>query len=174
MSQEVSQGSTRLVFEITTRGIIGLRGAALTLSKGTAVLSSVFLKYDKVLGFNQKLRKGVVIASDAGVATTFGLAVAQDKGETFIRPQTSVYAGMIVGTNARDEDLDVNVAKEKKLSNVRSVGEAAILLSPHVNLSLEQCLGFLEDDELLEITPKNLRLRKKILDQSKRYKSSKN
>lgn len=174
LSQEETHGMTRLTFEITTRGLIGLRGTALTLSKGTAVISSLFTRYDKMGSTGQKLRKGVVIASDNGVATSYGLAVAQDKGTTFIGPQTQVYVGMIVGTNARDEDMEVNVAREKKLSNVRSVGETAVMISPHLNMSLEQCLGFLEDDELLEVTPKSLRLRKKVLDSTKRYRSSKN
>lgn len=166
-------GDVRLVFKITTRGILGLRGQLMTLSKGTAVVSSSFLGYEEVAGNIQKLRKGVLIASESGTATGYGLATAQDKGPAFIAPGGTVYGGMIVGINARDEDLEINVTREKKLSNVRSVGETAVILTPPVILSLEQCLGFLEDDELLEITPKNLRLRKKILNHTLRYRSQK-
>ncbi|HSX39967.1 MAG TPA: translational GTPase TypA [Candidatus Saccharimonadales bacterium] len=170
--EEVSSNITRLIFEITTRELLGLRGTILTLSKGTAVMSSMFLRYEKSAKSGQQLRKGVLLASATGKAAAYGLNVAQDKGPVFVAPQTMVYEGMIVGINARDTDLEVNVCKEKQLSNVRSVGEDAIILSPPVIMSLEQCLGFLEDDELLEITPKNLRLRKKILTATMRARAN--
>ncbi len=174
LQEEISSDTTRLVFEITTRGILGLRGALLTLSKGTAITSSVYLRNDPIGSQMQKLRKGVIIASNTGKAVPYGLVTAQTKGPTFISPQTMVYEGMIVGLNGRDEDIEVNVCKEKQLTNNRSVGEEGIILTPPVEMSLEQCLGFLEDDELLEITPESLRLRKKILDTNARRKASKN
>lgn len=169
--EDVTSKVTRLTFEITTRGILGLRGALLTLSKGTAICSSSFVRNDVMGAQLQKLRKGVVIASMNGKAVAYGLVSAHDKGDVFIPPQTMVYAGMIVGLNGRDEDLEINVCKEKQLTNNRSVGEDGIILPPPVDMSLEQYLGFLEDDELLEITPTSLRLRKKVLDATQRRRT---
>lgn len=173
LQEDLTDTSTRLIFEITTRGILGLRGTLLTLSKGTALVNSVYLRHEKAGAPISKLRKGVITASSTGKAVSYGLVVAHDKGPVFIAPQTMVYQGMIVGLNARDEDMEVNVCREKQLTNNRSVGEEGIVLPPHVEMSLEQCLGFLEDDELLEITPLSLRLRKKILDPTQRYRMSK-
>ncbi len=170
--EELTSQSTRLIFEITTRGILGLRGTLMTLSKGTAVSNSTFIRFEKISSQIQKLRKGVVIASNAGKAAPYGLVSAHDKGPVFVGPQTMVYVGMIVGLNGRDEDIEVNVCREKQLTNNRSQGEDTLFLPPHVELSLEQMLSFLEDDELLEITPKSLRLRKKILDATKRRRSA--
>lgn len=170
--EEISSESTRLIFEITTRGILGLRGTLLTLTKGTAITSSIFIRNDKLGAQMQKLRKGVIIASQTGKAVPYGLVSAHDKGPVFVGPQTQVYMGMIVGINGRDEDVEVNVCKEKQLTNNRSVGEEGIILPPPLEMSLEQMLGFLEDDELLEITPANLRLRKKILDATMRRRAS--
>ena len=161
--EDISDQSIRLIFEITTRGILGLRSALLTLSKGTAIMSSTFLRTAKKGGQIAKLRKGVLIASTPGKAVPYGLVSAHEKGAVFIAPQAIVYAGMIVGMNGRDEDLELNVCKEKQLTNNRSVGEEGIFLPPPLEMSLEQQLGFLEDDELLEITPESLRLRKKVL-----------
>lgn len=172
--EELTPNTSRLVFEISTRGLLGLRNILLSLTKGTAITSSMFLRYEVFQGVIQKLRKGVLIASDTGKAATYGLRVAQDKGPVFIDPQTQVYKGMIIGINGTDSDLEINVCKEKQLTNNRSVGEDAIFLKPSVTLSLEQALGFLEDDELLEITPKNLRLRKKILDATQRMRAARN
>lgn len=169
---ENSDGSARLVFEITTRGLLGLRNQLLTLSKGTAVLNSLFVRYDKVGTAIPKLRNGVLISATTGKAVAYGLNNAQARGAVFISPQTEVYEGMIVGLNARDEDIEINVCKEKKLTNVRSSGaDDAILLTTPTVLSLEQALDFLEEDELLEATPKSLRLRKKLLTVNERSKS---
>ena len=172
--EELSANITRLVFEITTRELLGLRGTILTLSKGTAVISSIFLRYDKAQSASQKLRKGVLLASETGKAASYGLNIAQEKGPVFIAAQIPVYEGMIVGLNGRETDLEINVCKEKQLTNNRSVGENAIILTPPTIMSLEQCLGFLEDDELLEITPQNLRLRKKILNAAMRARANRN
>ncbi len=170
--EELTTESTRLVFEIATKGILGLRSVLLTLSKGTAVLSSMFVRYAKMGPPMPKLRKGAVIASHNGKAVPYGLVSAHDKGPVFIGPQTQVYQGMIVGLNGRDEDLEVNVCKEKQLTNNRSVGEEGITIPPPVDMSLEQYLGLIENDELLEITPIALRLRKKILDPNLRRRAA--
>ncbi len=162
---ENSDGTTRLIFEISTRGTLGLRNQLLTLSRGTAVMNSLFLRFEPYTGAIPRLRNGVLIASDAGKAVTYGLNIAQGRGVVFVAPQTQVYAGMIVGLNSRDEDIDINVCKEKKLTNTRASGsDDTLQLTPPTIFSLEQSLDFLEDDELLEVTPVSLRLRKKYLD----------
>lgn len=166
-----SDGSTHLVFEITTRGLIGLRSQLLTASRGTAVMNSQFLRYEKIGNSLPQLRNGVLISSDSGKAFSYGLNIAQGRGTVFIGPQAEVYEGMVIGLNTREEDIEINVTKEKRLSNMRSKGaDEAIILTPPTVMSLEQCLDFLEDDELLEITPKSLRLRKKILNSTQRGK----
>jgi len=175
VSQEDNEDSTtRLVFEITTRGLLGLRNQLLTLSRGTAVMSSIFLRYDPIGLSIPRMRNGTLISSENGKAVAYGLNNAQKRGIVFIEVQTQVYKGMIVGLNSRESDLDINVTKEKKLTNVRASGsDDAISLTPPTILSLEQGLDFLEDDELLEITPKSLRLRKKFLDANLRVKAKK-
>lgn len=170
--EETNENETRLVFEISTRGLLGLQNQLLTLSKGTAVMNSMFLRYEPLGAPIPKLRNGVLIASEAGKAVTYGLDIAQGRGITFIEPQTQVYAGEIVGQNARDDDIEINVTKEKKQTNVRAASsDFATILTPATILSLEQSLDFLEDDELLEITPKSLRLRKRILNSTERKRS---
>ncbi len=172
--EENSDGSSRVVFEITTRGLLGLRNQLLTLSKGTAILNSLFLRFDPVSGSIPKLRNGVLIASETGKAVGYGLNVAQGRGNTFIGPQFEVYEGMIIGLNSREDDMEINVCKEKKLTNVRASGsDDALTLTPPIIMSLEQCLDFLEEDELLEVTPKNLRLRKKQLNPTLRARAAK-
>ena len=169
-----SDGSIRLRFEITTRAMLGLRNQLLTLSKGTAVLNSLFLRYTPLTGTLPKIRNGVLITSENGRAMTYGLNNAQGRGITFIPPGTEVYRGMIIGLNSREEDIDMNVTKEKQLTNIRAAsGDMATILTPPTLMSLEECLDFLEDDELLEVTPKSLRLRKKILDPQLRNKDRK-
>ncbi len=171
--EENTDGSTRMIFEISTRGLLGLRNALLTQSRGTAVMNSLFLRYEPVGAPIPKLRSGVLLASEAGKAVTYGLNIAQGRGMTFIPPGTEIYEGMVVGLNSREDDIEINVSKERKLTNVRSNAEIATILTPHIILSLEQCLDFLEDDELLEVTPKSLRLRKKILNANQRARSKK-
>ncbi|HAI62640.1 MAG: Small GTP-binding protein [candidate division WWE3 bacterium GW2011_GWF2_41_45] len=170
--EELTSASSRLTFEIATRGILGLRSVLLTLSKGTAILSSMFVRYEKMGHAIPKLRKGAIVASHSGKAVPHGLVPAHEKGPVFIGPQTMVYQGMIVGLNGRDEDVEVNVCKEKQLTNNRSSGENGITIPPPVEMSLEQYLGLLEDDELLEITPESLKLRKKILDPTVRRRTA--
>jgi len=171
---ENSDNTTRLIFEISTRGLLGLRNQMMTLSKGTAVLNALFLRFEPIGSAIPKLRNGVLVASESGRALTYGLNIAQGRGITFIPPQTQVYEGMIIGLNAKDEDIVINVTKEKKQTNVRaSNSDFSIILTPATILSLEQSLDFLEDDELLEVTPKSLRLRKRILDSGVRSKMNK-
>ncbi len=166
-------GSTRLLFEIPTRGLLGLRNQVLTLSRGTGILNSLFIRWEPLGAPIPKLRNGVLIASESGVAVAYGIENAQERGITFISPQTPVYEGMIVGLHQRENDLEMNITKEKKLTNVRSNAEIATVLTPPTTLSLEQSLDFLEDDELLEVTPKNLRLRKKFLNATERARGRK-
>ncbi|KKQ92910.1 MAG: Small GTP-binding protein [candidate division CPR2 bacterium GW2011_GWC1_39_9] len=172
--EENADSTTRLIFEISTRGLLGLRNQLLTLSRGTAIMNSLFLRFQPVGAPIPKLRNGALIASEAGKAVAYGLNNTQARGTVFINPQTQVYEGMIVGLNARDGDLEINVCKEKKLTNVRAASsdEAINLTTPTV-LSLEQSLDFLEDDELLEVTPKHLRLRKKFLNATARVRAKK-
>ena len=165
-------GNTHLEYKIPVKNLLGFRSQFLTLTKGTGVVNTSFHGYEPALEFNTKLRNGVLIASDSGTATLNGLEVAQGRGVTFIYPGTKVYEGMIIGLNTRSEDIEINVVKEKTLTNVRSGNDArGILLSPPKILSLEEALTFIEGDELLEVTPKNLRLRKRILKKDLRYKS---
>ena len=137
-------------------------------------MNSLFMRFAPVGDAIPKLRNGVLVASEGGKALTYGLNIAQGRGTTFILPQTEVYEGMVIGLNSKDEDIVINVTKEKKQTNVRSSNsDFAIILTPPTVLSLEQSLDFLEDDELLEVTPKNLRLRKKVLNSGQRAKLSK-
>jgi GTP-binding protein len=172
---ENSDGTTRLIFEISTRGTLGLRNVLLTASKGTAVTNSLFLRFDATGSTIPQLRNGVLIAFENGKALSYGLNIAQQRGTTFIVPGTEVYAGMIVGLNSRGEDMEINVTKSKNLTNVRAASaDFIIVLTPPTIFSLEQCIDFLEEDELLEVTPKSLRLRKKILNSANRYRAQKN
>lgn len=169
-----SETTTRLEFEITTKNMLGLRNVLLTASKGSTVMNSIFLKYVPLTPAIPKLRNGVLIAFSGGKAVSYGLNIAQQRGITFIEPGTEIYPGMIVGLNSREDDLEINVAKEKQLTNMRaSSADMITVLTPPTKMSLEQSLDFLEDDELLEITPLNLRLRKKILDSTARIKARK-
>lgn len=168
----MSDGTSRCVFEISTRGLLGLRNQLLTLSRGTAVANSLFLRFEPVGASIPRLRNGVLIASEDGKAVTYGLDNAQGRGITFIEPQTQVYKGMIVGLNSRESDIEINVTKEKHLTNIRAASsDMTTILTPPTILTLEQCIDFLEDDELLEVTPKSLRLRKKILDPTLRSRA---
>jgi GTP-binding protein len=157
-------GRVRMEFEVPSRGLIGFRSEFLTDTKGTGLLNSMFLRWGEWAGeFNNRIN-GALVADRAGKATSYALYNLQERGELFARPGTEVYEGMIIGKNARAVDLDVNVTKEKKLTNMRaSTADEAIRLVPFKDLSLEQALEFINDDELVEITPKTIRLRKKAL-----------
>ena len=165
-------GSTRLEFLIPARGLIGYRGEFMTDTKGTGVLNTIFEGYGPYKGDIQYRKQGSLIAFEAGEAITYGLFNAQERGTLFIGPGEKVYAGMVIGQNGKAEDIELNVCKTKKLTNTRSssADEALKLTTPRV-LSLEQCLEFIDTDELLEITPKSLRIRKKILDPTLRKRA---
>lgn len=162
--EEQADGTTRLTFHIPTRGLLGLRNQLLTISRGTAVMNTIFLRYEAMGAPIPKLRNGVLIASQSGKAVAYGLANAQERGQTFILPQTEIYEGMIIGLHLREQDIEINATKEKQLTNIRSSNsDISVALTPPTIFSLEQSIDFLEDDELLEVTPKSLRLRKKLL-----------
>jgi GTP-binding protein len=166
------QGNVRLEYDIPTRGLIGFRNAFLTLTQGNGAMSSMLTDYSPWLGPIGIARNGALIASEAGVSVTYGLNNAQQRGQTFIEPGIPVYEGMIVGLNARPDDLVVNVCKEKKATNIRSsTSDIAVRLSPIVDLSLEQSLDFINNDELVEVTPQNVRLRKRLLTQHDRARA---
>jgi GTP-binding protein len=162
-------GNVRLEYDIPTRGLIGFRNAFLTLTKGNGAMSSLLKSFEPWQGKINSSRMGALIASEQGVAVTYGLSNAQQRGDTFIEPGTPVYEGMIVGLNARPADLAVNVCKEKQKTNIRSsTSDIAVRLTPPVLMSLEQSLDFINNDELVEVTPKNVRLRKRYLTQHER------
>jgi GTP-binding protein len=165
-------GYTRLSFSIPSRGLIGYRGEFLTDTKGNGVLNALFKGYEPYRGDIQKRQEGSLIAFESGESAVYGLYNAQERGELFIGPGVNVYAGMIVGRNARSGDMEVNVCKKKQLTNIRAAGsDESQRLSPPLALSLEQSLDFIADDELVEVTPQNLRMRKKILDATARIRA---
>lgn len=163
-------GEVHLEYTISTRGIIGLKSKLLTQTKGTVIINHIFDSYQPAIQTGEvSLPHGSLIATEAGVSNAYGLNNAQERGTLFISPATEVYQGMIVGENAKAEDIEVNVNKTKKLTNMRSSGaDEAIILTPAKVMSLEESLEYLGPDELLEVTPLSLRLRKKILDPTKR------
>jgi GTP-binding protein len=172
--ETTSSGTARQTYIITTRAMIGLRNQLLTATKGTIIMNSLPHGYQPL---GQKLtttRNGALVATDPGVSTPYALQAAEARGELFIGPATNVYTGMIVGQNNRQEDLDFNACKAKHLTNMRSKSsDGAVQLTPYRDLSLEQSIDFLADDELLEVTPKSLRLRKRHLDPNQRKRAAK-
>ena len=167
-------GYTRIVFSIPARGLIGYKGEFLTDTKGNGIMNSVFSGYEPYKGEISKRAQGSLIAFESGDAVAYGLFNAQDRGNLFIGAGTKVYAGMIVGRNSRADDMEVNVCKKKQLTNMRtSASDEALKLVPPIEMSLEQCLEFIAEDELVEVTPKSLRMRKKILDSSAEKESKK-
>ena len=168
----VSGGYTRLEFSIPARGLIGYRGEFLTDTKGNGILNTVFNGYGPYKGDIAYRKQGSLIAFEAGEAITYGLYNAQERGTLFIGPGEKVYGGMVVGQNGRGEDIELNVCKKKQLTNTRSSSaDEALRLTPPKILSLEQALDFIDTDELLEVTPKSLRIRKKILDPTLRKRA---
>ena len=162
-------GHTKIEFKIPARGLIGYRTEFLTDTKGTGTMNSIFDSYEPYKGEVQSRTRGVLVAFEAGTSVTYGLYNAQERGELFIGAGVEVYEGMIVGLNSRNEDISINVCKEKHLTNTRASGsDDALRLVPPIQMSLEKAIEFIEDDELVEITPKNTRLRKKILDSKTR------
>ena len=168
-----SGGYTRQEFSIPSRGLIGYRGEFLTDTKGNGIMNSVFDGYGPYKGDIQYRKQGSLIAFEAGEAITYGLYNAQERGTLFIGPGEKVYSGMVVGQNGRGEDIELNVCKKKQLTNTRSSSaDEALRLTPPKILSLEQALDFIDTDELLEVTPKSLRIRKKILDPTMRKRAA--
>ena len=162
-------GNVRLEYHIPTRGLIGFRNAFLTLTQGNGAMSSLLVSYQPWMGKIGTTRMGALIASEMGVAVTYGLNNAQQRGDTFIEPGTPVYEGMIVGLNVRPMDMVVNVCKEKQKTNIRSsTSDIMVRLTPPIIMSLEQSLDFINNDELVEVTPQNIRLRKRYLTQHER------
>ncbi|MFR5765703.1 MAG: translational GTPase TypA [Clostridia bacterium] len=162
-------GHTKVEFKIPARGLIGYRTEFLTDTKGEGTMNSIFDSYEPYKGEVQSRTRGVLVAFEQGTSITYGLYNAQERGELFIGPGVEVYEGMIVGINSRNEDISINVCKEKHLTNTRASGsDDALRLVPPIKLSLEKAIEFIEEDELVEVTPKNIRLRKKILDNKTR------
>ena len=162
----------RLEFLVPSRGLFGYRNEFLTDTRGEGVMSSVLDSYAPMKGEIERRQVGSLVAFETGEAVAYGLAAAQERGALFIGPGTSVYAGMVVGVCSRNEDMTVNVCKKKQLTNMRAAGsDEALRLTPPRILSLEQCLEFLADDELLECTPKSLRIRKRELDHAARMRN---
>ena len=170
----MGKSKTRLIFKVPSRGLIGYHGQFLTETRGTGVLNRIFHSYDLFKGTIKSRRNGVLIATEQGNAIAYALFNIQERGKLFINPQVKVYQGMIIGENSRENDLEVNVLKGKKLTNVRASGsDEAVKLTPPIKMSLEDMMSFIKDDELLEITPQSLRLRKKFLNSVERKRNSK-
>ena len=168
-----SDGSVRLEFHIPSRGLIGFRGDFLTSTKGTGILNTIFDGYSPYKGDFQYRKQGSLIAFEAGEAVTYGLFSAQERGTLFIGPGAKVYSGMVIGQNGKAEDIELNVCKTKHLTNTRSSSaDEALKLTPPKVLSLEQAIEFIDQDELLEVTPSSLRIRKRILDPRERKRAA--
>lgn len=168
------KGVTKLIYEMPTRALLGMRNILLTNTKGTIVMNSLVIGSQPVGAPLQQLRNGVLIAYETGTTTPYSLQTAEARGTIFVGPAEKVYAGQIIGLNTRQEDMEMNVCKAKHLTNMRSSSsDGVVQLTPPTIFSLEQCLDFIENDELLEVTPQNLRLRKKELDPNKRKRQNK-
>ena len=168
-----NKGATKLVYTLPTRSLLGARNILMTNTKGTIIMNSLMVGYEPVGPALSQLRNGVLIAFESGVTTPYALQMAEERGTVFVGPAEKVYAGQIVGLNKRQEDLEMNVCKAKHLTNMRSSSsDGVVQLTPPTIFSLEECLDFIENDELLEVTPKSLRLRKKELDPHKRKRQN--
>ncbi|HAV24367.1 MAG TPA: translational GTPase TypA, partial [Bacteroidetes bacterium] len=169
-----SQGNTRLEFLVPARGLIGFRGEFLTQTKGTGILHHNFHGYEPYKGDLTQRTKGAIIALENGVAVAYAMGKLQERSVFFVDPGTAVYAGMVVGENSREQDMVVNICKTKHLTNMRASGsdEATRLEPPHI-MTLEQAIEWIADDEYVEVTPKNIRLRKRYLEHNERNRMSK-
>jgi len=172
--EQTSSGTTRTTYILPTRALIGLRNTLLTATKGTVIMNTLPHGYEPIGPKLQKTRSGALIATEAGTTTPYALQAAESRGELIVGPGTIVYQGMIVGLYQRHDDLEINVCRAKQLTNMRSSSsDGTVQLTPFTELSLEQCIDFIEDDELLEVTPKSLRLRKRFLDPNQRKRAAK-
>jgi GTP-binding protein len=168
------KGVTKLIYELPTRALLGLRNVLMTNTKGTVIMNSLIIGYQPMGAELKQLRNGVLVAYETGITTPYSLQTAEERGIVFVGPAENVYAGQIVGLNKRQEDIEMNVCKAKHLTNMRSSSsDGVVQLTPPTILSLEECIDFVENDELVEVTPKNLRLRKKELDHTKRKRQNK-
>jgi len=166
------EGRMRLEYRIPTRCLMGFRSEFVMDTRGEGIMHHRVVGYQVDKGEWKSRARGVIVACEDGISTAYALYHAQDRGTFFIGARTPVYQGMIVGEHSRQEDIEINVCKEKHLSNVRSkAADEALTLVPHREMSLEQCLEYVAEDELLEVTPKSLRLRKKLLDPRKRKRA---
>ncbi|WP_374375123.1 translational GTPase TypA [Tabrizicola sp.] len=166
-------GKTRIIAHVPSRGLIGYQGQFLTDTRGTGVLNRIFHGWAPHKGPIQGRRQGVLISTEAGVSVAYALWNLEDRGRMFIGPQEAVYTGMVIGEHSRDNDLEVNPLKGKKLTNVRASGtDEAVRLTPHIKMSLEEAIAYIDDDELVEVTPKVIRLRKRELDPNERKRAS--
>jgi len=172
--QDTSDGNVRLVFLAPTRGLLGFRYQFLTATRGTGVLHTIFDEYRPLAGEITSRERGSLVAWEAGVATTYGLKNAEDRGILFISAGVEVYEGMVVGEHAKPNDISVNVCKQKHLTNMRAArGDIAVRLTPPRQMSLDECIEYLSEDELLEVTPQNYRIRKRVLETDERGKQEK-
>lgn len=172
--EQTSSGTTRTTYILPTRALIGLRNSLLTATKGTVIMNSLPHGYEPFGGALPKIRNGALIATEAGTTTPYALQTAESRGELIVGPGTTVYQGMIVGLYQRHDDLEINVCRAKQLTNMRSSSsDGTVQLTPFTELSLEQSIDFIQDDELLEVTPKSLRLRKRHLDPNDRKRAAK-
>jgi GTP-binding protein len=173
--EPTTKATTRMIYTLPTRTLLGLRNVLLTTTKGTAIVNSLLKGYEPLGAPLQQLRNGALISAETGAATTYSLKTVEERGTAYIGPATKVYEGMIIGLNRRGDDMEINVTKEKKLTNVRaSATDMTTQLTPFTQLTLEEALDFIENDELLEVTPENLRMRKRYLsyNERKRHRSS--
>ena len=169
--QSDGSGNVRLQFRLPTRGLIGFQSFFLRAARGNGQMNTEFIGMEPVAGVVKNARSGAVVSAEGGIAVTNGLQNAQERGETFVEPQTSVYQGMIVGRHNRERDMDLNVCKERKMTNIRSATQEIVeRLAPAVKFSLEEALSFITEDELVEVTPKSIRMRKRILSPDERYR----
>jgi GTP-binding protein len=170
---EIGGGQSRLTFDVPTRGLIGFRSELLTETRGNGIMNSIFREYREYEGAIENLRNGVLISNDEGASSAYAINDLQDRGVFLIGGGETVYEGMIVGIHSKQNSLDVNVTKEKKLSNMRASGkDDAIKLIPKKEMTLEECMSFIQSDELIEVTPKIIRLRKKFLKPNERKRAS--
>lgn len=168
------RGVTRLLYKLPTRALLGLRNILLTNTRGTVIMHSLMLGYEPLGTSLPRLRNGALVAWETGTTTPYALQTAEQRGTCFVGSGAKVYAGQVVGLNSRSEDMDINVVKEKHLTNMRSKSsDGTVQLTPPVIMSLEECLDFIENDELLEVTPQSLRLRKRLLDPNQRKRANK-
>jgi len=174
VDMKTSSAKTRIIFKSPSRGLIGYQSQFLTETKGTGILNRIFHSYEPFKGEFKEKRNGSLISTETGQAVAYAIFNLQDRGVMYIKPQTKVYTGMVVGEHNKENDLEINVLKGKQLTNVRASGsDKAVTLVPPVKMTLEQMISFIRDDELLEVTPMNLRLRKKYLDSNERKREKK-